>query len=642
MSMYRQLWLAVTLSTLLALLGGLMASTVSAQNYLSEQMTAKNADNALALALALSQQQPDTTMVELTVASLFDSGHYKLIRATDPAGKLIIERAAGPEKTAVPQWFINLVAIEGTPGQAQISNGWKPMGSVTLVSSSSFAYQSLWDGTMQLVAALAFSGLVSGYLGTLILRRLKRPLQQVVNQAQAIGQRNFITIEEPSVPELKQLAAAMNSMVAIFSGMFAEQADQLELIRRKANYDGLTGLANQTFFVVQLIESLDNEDKVNSTLLLIRITDLRDAQDGSRSAASDALIQAAAKVLIACASPVEGLCARFNGADFALLLPRNVPPRTTAEYLLAAMEVACQQGRLERPAVAIGMTRLRSGQDLPELLAEASAALEEAEASGISTVREAASLAGPESDSRQWLDSFERAISQKLVRLSGLPVTALDGKLIHSETQLEIKLEASGDWQQVRRWQPLIQELELAERVDMLAIGMALTALDADPSLAGLSVSIQPASMGSATFRSSLLLLLHGPSTSATRLALEMREDEAARQLTVFKAFSVELKQAGCRVGLQHVGVRQEDVALLRNLGLDYLKVDASFIRGVHYNPGNQAFLRGLTSIAHHIGTQVYAEGVVDPLELAELAALRLDGASGPAIKTSQPVNIQT
>ena len=48
MSMYRQLWLAVTVSTLLALLGGLMASTLNAQNYLSEQMTAKNADNALA------------------------------------------------------------------------------------------------------------------------------------------------------------------------------------------------------------------------------------------------------------------------------------------------------------------------------------------------------------------------------------------------------------------------------------------------------------------------------------------------------------------------------------------------------------------------------------------------------------------
>lgn len=123
MSIYRQLWLAVTVSTLLALLGGLMASTLSAQNYLSEQMTAKNADNVLALALAFSQQQPDITMVELTEDSLFASGHYELIRATDPAGKLIIERAAGPEKTAVPQWFINLAAIEGTPGQAQISNG---------------------------------------------------------------------------------------------------------------------------------------------------------------------------------------------------------------------------------------------------------------------------------------------------------------------------------------------------------------------------------------------------------------------------------------------------------------------------------------------------------------------------------------
>ena len=227
------------------------------------------------------------------------------------------------------------------------------------------------------------------------------------------------------------------------------------------------------------------------------------------------------------------------------------------------------------------------------------------------------------------------------MRLSGLPVTSPDGKLIRRETQLEIKLEVSGDWQQVRRWQPLIQEFRLEERVDMLAIGMAITALNADPSLAGLSVSIQPTSMSSAKFRSSILALLRRHSPSATRLALEMREDDATRQLAAFKAFSIELKQADCRIGLQHVARQLGDVALLRDLGVDYIKVDASFIRGVHYNPGNQAFLRGLTSIAHHIGIQVYAEGVVDPLELAELAALGLDGASGPAIKTSQAVNMQ-
>ncbi|MDZ4132339.1 MAG: LapD/MoxY N-terminal periplasmic domain-containing protein, partial [Dethiobacteria bacterium] len=51
------MWLAIILSTLLALLGGLLASTLNARSYLTEQLSIKNTDNATALALALSQQR---------------------------------------------------------------------------------------------------------------------------------------------------------------------------------------------------------------------------------------------------------------------------------------------------------------------------------------------------------------------------------------------------------------------------------------------------------------------------------------------------------------------------------------------------------------------------------------------------------
>ncbi len=51
MSMYRQLWLAVIVSTLLALIGGLLGSTLGARVYLQEQLQMKNMDNASVLAL---------------------------------------------------------------------------------------------------------------------------------------------------------------------------------------------------------------------------------------------------------------------------------------------------------------------------------------------------------------------------------------------------------------------------------------------------------------------------------------------------------------------------------------------------------------------------------------------------------------
>jgi hypothetical protein len=65
MSMYRQLWLAIIVSTLLSMGGALFASLLSARGYLESQLSIKNTDNATALALSLSQSNPDPVMADL-------------------------------------------------------------------------------------------------------------------------------------------------------------------------------------------------------------------------------------------------------------------------------------------------------------------------------------------------------------------------------------------------------------------------------------------------------------------------------------------------------------------------------------------------------------------------------------------------
>lgn len=86
-----------------------------------------------------------------------------------------------------------------------------------------------------------------GLLGMQLLRRIRRPLDAVVGQARAISERRFISIAEPQTPELKSLASAMNAMVVRLKAMFAEEAARLEQVRREANLDSLTGLANRAF-----------------------------------------------------------------------------------------------------------------------------------------------------------------------------------------------------------------------------------------------------------------------------------------------------------------------------------------------------------------------------------------------------------
>ena len=122
MSLYKQLWLAVILLLVLVFSGIFIVSSLSARAYLEQQLGMKNADNASALALSLTQQDADLVLMELTLAAQFDTGFYEMIRFTDPQGEVALIRE-GPHATSkAPGWFIRLFPIEVEPGVAYIQN----------------------------------------------------------------------------------------------------------------------------------------------------------------------------------------------------------------------------------------------------------------------------------------------------------------------------------------------------------------------------------------------------------------------------------------------------------------------------------------------------------------------------------------
>ena len=99
---------------------------------------------------------------------------------------------AGTDK--VPAWFVKLIPLHTEPGIAQVQDGWRQYGTLTVVSHNGFAYQALWQGNRRLLGWFLASALLCGVIGTLILRSITRPLGEVVKQAEAIGARRFITI----------------------------------------------------------------------------------------------------------------------------------------------------------------------------------------------------------------------------------------------------------------------------------------------------------------------------------------------------------------------------------------------------------------------------------------------------------------
>lgn len=637
MSLFRQLMLAVAFSTLLAFLGSAVVGLLSSRHYLEQQLVLKNEDNASALALLITQQNKDPVTIELYVAALFDSGHYESIRITDPNGKPIVERNSPPDSGEAPAWFTRLLPINPTPGRAQISDGWKQYGAIELRSQSKFAYGELWHGATRMAGWLLLAGAISGWVAALILKRLREPLGRVVDQARAICERRFSTIEEPKVPELKQLAFAMNTMVGRLKTMFEEEAARLDAVRREVNYDPISGFANRMFFFSQLSELLKSEEHANTgSLLLLRIIDLGGINQRLGRLDADRFLKTFAQSIETSVSAHSGyLVGRLNGADFAVALPGLEDAEALANELYERILKDTSHLSDGKPVVRIGFSDYQQGKEPGPLMGLLDGALAEAEASGDNKPRRAQASSGSQqrTSTAQWAEQLGHAIENGWLRLVGLPVAGFGKKkLLHQECPLRMRFIEEGEWHTAGKFLPMATRLQMTAELDLAATRLAMNQLAAEPDAPDLAVNLSGESLQSEIFRKKMRELMQCNTALCRRLWLEVSETSVFANLDAFRAFRKDLMGFDCHLGIEHFGREFSRIGTLHDLGLHYLKVDGSFINDIDTQSGNQAFLEGLCQIAHNIGLLVIAEGVKRPEELAMLPRLGFDGATGPAI----------
>ena len=111
------------------------------------------------------------------------------------------------------------------------------------------------------------------------MNRIRRPLERTVEQARAITERRFVTVAEPDVPELRNVTRAMNAMVARVKAMFEEQAGQVELLRRQAHCDPLTGLSNRAHFLGRVRTLLESASATSETVMPLVARSANSASD---------------------------------------------------------------------------------------------------------------------------------------------------------------------------------------------------------------------------------------------------------------------------------------------------------------------------------------------------------------------------
>lgn len=204
---------------------------------------------------------------------------------------------------------------------------------------------------------------------------------------------------------------------------------------------------------------------------------------------------------------------------------------------------------------------------------------------------------------------------------------------MHREGPLRIRASDDADWIPAGKFLPVAERLGLNAELDLAAVQFGLKKIAEDKALPGFAVNISAVSLKQSTFIPALLDRINANKAHAKKLWLELPESGVYKHFAEFKALCSSLKGSGVKIGIEHFGQNFDQITLLHDLGVNYVKVDASFIRGIENNPGNQSFLKGLTTIAHGIGVLVIAEGVLTEAEVEMLKALEFDGATGPAVK---------
>ncbi len=636
MSLIKQLWIAIALVMSIAFGGSMVVSVLSARHYLEQQLQVKNIDNATALALSLTQLPKDEVTVELQVAAQFDAGHYRFIRITSPKGKVLVERVSTSKQLGAPDWFVKLIPIHTTPGQALVQDGWIQYGTLTLASQDIYAYKSLWDGTLELLLWFVLGAAVAGLAGTLAMRIITRPLGQVVDQAQAIAERRFLTIAEPRTPELKSVARAMNEMVGRIKTMFTEEATRLEALRQKVNRDAVTGLSSREYFLSHLREALQGDQFGSSgTLVMVRLPDLNELNTQLGRQQADALLKDVGTALYESGNGHIGQRAgRIKGAEFAIVCPTFATATEAAKDIHARLlqnVLAKWQDKVPE-LFHLSAVRYQREQNMGELLAQADQALAQAASQGQNNwhaVEDGSAKAALPAE--QWRTLLTEAVAGGRLALSFFPVMSGDGATaLHREGMLRLRTDAQGTLLSAGEFMPMAAQLNLTAPIDLGVVKLAIEHLRT--SAGDIAVNLSAETIADHAFRHELTQLLKAYPEVCQRLLFEVPEYGVFRQFDAFRELARNLKLLGCRVGIEYFGQRFADSGKLADLGLDYIKVHPSYIRGIAGNEGNQEFLKGLCNMAHALGITVLALGVENKTDLPLLATLGFDGATGPGV----------
>jgi len=631
MSLIRRVGLLMLAVVLLALLAGVLTTLLAARDTLQTQLSLKNRDNAQSLALALSQQHGDASLMEVVLAAQFDTGHYRRITLRASTGQAVFERQAAVQRGAAPAWLASVLPIEADAGVAQVSDGWRSIGTLELVSQSAYALDSLWVAGVRASLLLALVGVLGAALAALGLGVIRKPLDAAVEQARALEEGRFVTVSEPKVAELRPLARSMNTMVQRLGALFNAQAQQLEGLRRLAQTDALTGLHNRRQFMLEAQQRLDAAGPQGIGLVLLRVLDLDGLNRRLGHATTDELLRSLARTLTGQSSaPQQHLLGRLNGSDLAVCVTGPGAVSDTAASLLAALHTSLPHGDAQ-VAVVGGAVQVSPGTSLHRALALADEALARAEGQGpFTAVTERCEDDQPAMGEAGWQKALGDALAHGRVGLANYPVRDAHGAMIQLDCPLRVQLLDGGPPAPAARWLALAARSRLTAALDERALDLALAQIAGDG--VDRCINLAAATLLSSDSVALLTSRLAAAPAEATHLWIDLPEALAVAHPGLVQDLTRRWRALGVRVGLEHAGAALSSIGRLYELGLHYVRIDGRFLGGIAQDDALRRHTEGLVLLLKGIGLAVFAEAIHDKADLRTLWQMGFDGATGPAI----------
>ncbi|WXL27304.1 cyclic di-GMP receptor LapD [Ectopseudomonas mendocina] len=648
MSLLKQLFIAICLLLAVAFTGSFIVGVESSREQQLSQLRSHAQDAATALGLSLTPHVDDMAMSELMISSIFDSGYFASIRLIRiPDDEVLVERhISDTSAETVPAWFSRLINLQPQPGDALIMRGWEQAARVEVISHPNFALARLWDSAIGTLLWLLLCGVISALVGGWLLRKQLSPLDKMVQQAQAISRREFLTLNKvPRTPELKRVVSAMNQMVDKLKTLFAEEASRSEKLREEAYQDSITGLANRRQFDISLTNRLDtSEQNTEGYLFLLRVNDLAGLNQRFGGQHTDALIAAIGELFKRMLSQHQRtgwLASRSRGGEFSLLAPGlgSEEAEQLANDLNEGLQTLLQTGASDcNPVAHVGITTFRPGEEPAQVIGRADQALAQAQSQNDGE-RNWAHLddfsAQPTQSLHEWREWIDEALTQGKLQLYFQPVIqcAERSKLLHHKVLARL-LDPQGEAIAAGRFLPWIERLGWAHRFDLAMLKHSLTHLQQHP--APLALSLSSATVRDPQAFSALIELLRQYPQQTAQLTLELDERHLPPPAELDQ-LSRRVRECGCNLGLQHFGGRFSLIGNLTHLGLAYLKLDGAYIRAIDQESDKRLFIEAVFRATNSIDLPLIAEMVETEGEFAVLKELGLYGAMGRLLGAPEP-----